>query len=124
MEIESVLESNVVDLTSLKTFFASDKDALIQIIQVYISDTEPRIKTLEESLTNIDYTEIKSISHLLKSSFSLMGIKCSEEIAELEKMADRKEKDSLIKEKLNYIIPICKESIVEYKIILQKLEAL
>nr|WP_298995421.1 Hpt domain-containing protein [uncultured Polaribacter sp.] len=124
MEIESVLESNVVDLTSLKTFFASDKDALIQIIQVYISDTEPRIKTLEESLTNIDYTEIKSISHFLKSSFSLMGINCSEEIAELEKMADRKEKDSLIKEKLNYIIPICKESIVEYKIILQKLEAL
>ncbi|WP_430928998.1 hypothetical protein [Polaribacter marinivivus] len=53
-----------------------------------------------------------------------MGIKCSEEIAELKKMADRKEKDSLIKEKLNYIIPICKESIVEYKVILQKLEAL
>lgn len=124
MDIESVLQSEIVDLSSLKSFFAADKDALTQIIEVYISDTEPRIKILEESLVTIDYKEIKSISHFLKSSLGLMGIKCADDIAELEKMADRKEPEAAIKTKLNYIIPICKESIVEYKRILQAIKSL
>lgn len=123
MNIETILVSEVVDLTSLKDFFASDKDALTQIIQVYISDTEPRVNTLEESLQTVDYPTIKSISHFLKSSFGLMGIQCTKEIAELEKMADNQESEEIVKERLAYIIPICKKSIVEYKRILAELEA-
>ena len=123
MNIQGILVSEVVDLTSLKDFFASDKDALTQIIQVYISDTEPRINTLEESLQTVDYPTIKSISHFLKSSFGLMGIKCTNEIAALEKMADNRESEEIIKERLAYIIPICRESIVEYRRILAELEA-
>lgn len=122
MDIQSILISEVVDLTSLKDFFASDKDSLTQIIQVYISDTEPRINILEESLQTVDYPTIKSISHFLKSSFGLMGIKCTNDIAALEKLADSRESEEIIKEKLAYIIPICRESIVEYKRILDQLE--
>ena len=124
MNIESILKSDVVDLTSLSSFFASDKDALMQIIAVYISDTEPRIARLEYNTNSVDYVELKSVAHFLKSSFGLMGIKCADEIAELEKIADRKEDEAIIKDRLHYIIPIVKESIVEYKSILQKLEAL
>lgn len=124
MDIQTILVSEVVDLTSLKGFFASDKDALTQIINVYLTDTEPRINTLEENLQTVDYPTIKSISHFLKSSFGLMGIECTNEIAELEKMADNQEDEEVIKERLNYVIPICRESITEYRKILAKLEAL
>jgi hypothetical protein len=124
MEIENILISDVVDLSSLKAFFATDKDSLMQLIEVYLSDTEPRIDTLEESIKEIDYASIKSISHFLKSSFGLMGIGCLDEIAELEKQADRKEEKANIIKNLNIVIPICRDSITEYTIILNKLKTL
>lgn len=124
MELEDILKSEVVDLSSIKSFFAEDRDALTQIIEVYISDTEPRIATLEDSLNTVDYPTIKSIAHFLKSSFGLMGIKCADDIAELEKIAERREPETTVKEKLNYIIPICKDSLVEYKRILSDIKAL
>ena len=124
MDIENILISDVVDLSSLKAFFATDKDSLMQLIEVYLSDTEPRIDTLEESIKEIDYASIKSISHFLKSSFGLMGIGCLDEISELEKQADRKEEKANIIKNLNIVIPICRDSITEYTIILNKLKTL
>lgn len=124
MPIETILTSNIVDLTSIKNFFASDKDTLIQLIEVYLTDTAPRIETLEKSLIEVDYDTVKSICHFLKSSFGLMGVSCLEEITAIEKQAQNNENAAIIKENLNYIIPICKESLVEYKSILDKLKAL
>ena len=124
MVIQEILTSSIVDLTSLKEYFSTDKDSLIQLIGVYISDTTPRIDTLEESLTNVDYESVKSICHFLKSSFGLLGIKCLDEISALEKQAQKKESEVIIQEKLNFVLPICRESIVEYKLILARLEAL
>jgi HPt (histidine-containing phosphotransfer) domain-containing protein len=124
MDIQEILTSSIVDLTSLKDFFSTDKDSLIQLIGVYISDTTPRVNTLEESITNIDYEAVKSICHFLKSSLGLMGVKCLEEVANLEKLAQENESEEIIKDGLNYIVPICKDSITEYKLILSRLEAL
>ena len=99
MDIQKVLISNVVDLSSLKEYFASDKDSLIQLIGVYLSDTAPRIDILEESLTKVDYDSVKSICHFLKSSLGLMGVKCLDEIATLEKQAQDNEPEEVIKER-------------------------
>lgn len=124
MDIQKVLISNIVDLSSLKEYFASDKDSLIQLIGVYLSDTAPRIDILEESLTKVDYDSVKSICHFLKSSLGLMGVRCLDEIATLEKQAQNNEPEDIIKERLNYVLPICRESIIEYRLILDGLEAL
>ena len=53
-----------------------------------------------------------------------MGVKCLDEITELEEQARSKVSEEIIKEKLNFVIPICKESIVEYKLILDRLKTL
>ena len=124
MEIETILTSDVVDLTSIKGFFALDKDMLIELIGVYLSDTTPRVETLEKSVTRLDYDAVRSICHFLKSSFGLMGVNCLEEVGALEKQAQNNESEIVIREKLKYILPIIKESISEYKMILNKLEAL
>lgn len=124
MEIEKILTSNVVDLTSIKSFFATDKDMLIQLIGVYLSDTIPRVDTLEKSITTVNYDDVRGICHFLKSSFGLMGVSCLEEVATLEQQAKENESEAVIKERLSYIIPICRESITEYTSILNKLEAL
>lgn len=124
MEIEKILTSDVVDLTSIKSFFATDKDMLIQLIGVYLSDTTPRVATLEKSMTTVNYDDVRGICHFLKSSFGLMGISCLEQVAALEKLAQNNESEEVIKEQLKFVVPICKESIVEYQLILSKLEAL
>lgn len=124
MHLEKILTSDVVDLTSIKSFFASDKDLLIQLINVYLSDTTPRVAILEENLEKLDYETIRSVCHFLKSSIGLMGVNCLEEITILENQARNNENENDIKEKLNFVIPIFKESIIEYQIILNKLEAL
>lgn len=124
MPIESILTSDIVDLTSIKNFFASDKDMLIQLIEVYIMDTTPRIENLEKNLVEVDYDMVKSICHFLKSSFGLMGVSCLKEISETEKQAQNNESELSIIENLNYIIPVCRESLIEYKSILNKLKAL
>lgn len=124
MELEKILTSEVVDLTSLKSFFASDKDMLIQLINVYLSDTTPRISTLEKSLKTVNYKDVIDICHFLKSSLGLMGISCLDDIATLEQLAKQNESEAIIQEKLNKAIPVCKESIAEYTSILEKLQTL
>lgn len=124
MDIQKILTSKIVDLTSLKDFFSSDKDSLMQLIEAYLNDTKPRTELLENYLDEIDYNEIRSICHFLKSSLGLMGVNCLNEVAELEKQAQNKIDENIILDRLNYVIPILKESLDEYNLILSKLKNL
>ena len=124
MDIQNILTSNVVNLNSIKDFFSSDKDMVIQLIEVYLSDTGPRTETLKESLKTVDYVSVKNITHFLKSSLGLMGVDCLKETATLEKLAEAREKEEIIKEILNFIIPLLDESLVEYQLILGRLKSL
>jgi HPt (histidine-containing phosphotransfer) domain-containing protein len=124
MEIKAILKSNLLNLDSLRNFFSEDKNLLIELIDAFLSDTSPRIKVLEKSLIEIDYNAVKDISHFFKSSFGLMGINCLDEIDQLEKLAIKKEKPELIKDKLSTVIKATNNSIVEYEIMLNKLNTL
>lgn len=124
MEIKAILESNLLNLESLKDFFSDDKDLLIELIEAFLSDTSPRIKVLEESLTEIDYNSVKDISHFFKSSFGFMGVNCLDEIDQLEKLAIKKENPKLIQEKISTVINIANNGIAEYEVMLNKLKVL
>ncbi|ARV07839.1 hypothetical protein BTO04_14535 [Polaribacter sp. SA4-10] len=122
MTLKKELKSEIVNLSTIKEYFSEDTSFLIELITAYLSDTIPRIEIIEKSLTEVDYIELKNVSHFLKSSFGLMGIKCLEEIIELENLAKIEAPKKIIHEKLNFIIPICRESIVEYECILKKIK--
>jgi HPt (histidine-containing phosphotransfer) domain-containing protein len=124
MQIENILISEVVDLTSLKSFFSTDKDSLIQLVTVYLSDTQPRLKLLKKSIITVNHEEVRSICHFLKSSLGLMGISCLEEITLLEKKAQNLDTEPAIKESLKYITTVLEDSIIEYQRILDQLKAL
>ena len=124
MEIQAILKSNLLNLESLKEFFSEDKEVLIELINAYISDTSPRIKILEKSLINNDYSAVKDISHFFKSSFGLMGLNCLDEINQLEKLAIKKEEPELIQDKLNTVIKATNNSLKEYEVMLNQLKVL
>lgn len=124
MKLEEILVSEVVDLTSLKTFFATDRIMLIEIIEVFLSDTTTKISILEKNIFKPNYQDVKDICIYLKSSFGLMGINCMNEITELELLSENDESDIISKEKLNHVVLTTKESLTEYKTILDKLKSL
>lgn len=124
MEIEKILKSSIVDTSSLIGYFSTDKDALIQLISVYLADTEPRLDTLKENEDILNYETVRTISHFLKSSLGLMGVSCLNEISELEKKAIDKAPEDTLKKELIFINTSLQESIIEYKRILNALEAL
>lgn len=123
MELEEILSSEVVDLTSLKSFFASDRNMLIEIIRVFLSDTKLKLIQLEKNVLKANYKEIIDICQFLKPSYGLMGLSCLNELIVLEKLASNSKKESLFIDELNEIILNSRESITEYKKILKKLEA-
>ncbi|MEN8835103.1 MAG: hypothetical protein ABF265_03685 [Polaribacter sp.] len=102
MDIEKILNSSIVDTSSLIGYFSSDKDSLIQLILVYLSDTEPRLETLKKNEETLNYETIRSISHFLKSSLGLMGVRCLNEISELEQKAQDKVAEDTLKKELIY----------------------
>jgi hypothetical protein len=124
MKLEEILVSEIVDLTSLKSFFASDKIMLTQIIEVFLSDTTPKIAILEKNIFKHNYKDLIDICNFLKPSFGLMGINCINEITDLEQLSKNDESDIIIKEKLNQVVLTSKESLTEYKTILDKLKSL
>ncbi|KOY53164.1 Hpt domain-containing protein [Polaribacter dokdonensis] len=124
MQIENILTSDVVDLTSLKSFFSTDKDSLIQLVTVYLSDTQPRLELLKKSIITVNHEEVRSICHFLKSSLGLMGVNCLEEITLLEKKAQNLDPEPIIQERLKHITVVLDQSIIEYQRILDQLKAL
>lgn len=124
MQIENILTSEVVDLSSLKSFFSSDKDSLIQLVTVYLSDTKPRLALLKKSMDKVNYEEVRRICHFLKSSLGLMGVSSLQEVISLEKKAQNLDPEPIIKKRLKHIIVVLDESIAEYQRILEQLQAL
>lgn len=124
MKIEKILTSTIVDTSSLIGYFSTDKDSLIQLITVYLSDTEPRVEILKNSEEALDYEAVRSISHFLKSSIGLMGVGCLDEIAALEEKTQHRDAEEGIKKDLVFVNKVLQESVLEYKRILEELEAL
>lgn len=124
MSLNKAIRSDILDLKYIKEYFSEDQHFTIELIEGYLSDTIPKVDILEKNLINLDYDEVKNISHFFKPSFSLMGIKCLQEIIDLEKLAENKAPKNEIYKRINFIIPICRESILEYKRILNEIKTI
>lgn len=124
MEIEKILTSTIVDTSSLIGYFSTDKESLIQLITVYLSDTEPRVEILKNSEEALDYEAVRSIAHFLKSSIGLMGVGCLDEIVALEEKTQHRDAEEEVKKDLVFVNKVLQESVLEYKRILEELEAL
>ncbi|MCL7753509.1 hypothetical protein [Polaribacter sp. Z022] len=122
MDFKRFLESKILDLSSIKSFFSDDKELLIELIAVFINDTKPKVKVLENNITNLNFTEVREISHFFKSSFGLMGINCVDDLTILEDLAIKKENPKLITSKLKSVVSLCNKCIVDYESILKNLE--
>ena len=66
MSLNKAIRSDILDLKYIKEYFSEDQHFTIELIEGYLSDTIPKVDILEKNLINLDYDEVKNISHFLK----------------------------------------------------------
>lgn len=113
---------SVLDLNYLNECFDNDNELKINVINVFLEQSNFKIDELTISITEKNYTEIKNISHFLKSSFVTMGLKCYKQLIELEALGIQKGPIEKIRKNFDEMIIIYNAGIKEYQSLLKNLE--
>ena len=120
---KQTLTSDIVDLTYLNEYFLGERAPLIDVITMFLEQTKKKIEELQNAIKDEDYSLIKKTAHFLKSSFSMMGLPCYDDISKLEMMGAQKEKITTITTLFKSITPSYRASIREFEFILKKLKS-
>jgi HPt (histidine-containing phosphotransfer) domain-containing protein len=110
-------KGKVTDLSYLAETVGGNKAAMKDIIRMFFEQISEDLVTLHEAIVQADYQKIRSISHKMKSSVSLMGITVLgpllEEMESLAGSAVGIEKIREMNEKLRFI---CKQAVGEIEL--------
>jgi CheY-like chemotaxis protein/HPt (histidine-containing phosphotransfer) domain-containing protein len=86
-----------VNIDSFREYCGDDKDFENAIIEQYLKDFPQYLSTLRKSILTKNFSEIKFISHKMKSSVALFGLnETRNQLALLEKYALMKDIDNII----------------------------
>jgi CheY-like chemotaxis protein len=112
------ITSGVTDLTFLRQFTEGDQVALQRYIHIYIEKTEQHLKRLQQAIESNDFGEIKTVVHIMKGHFKMMGMSATIKLAmQAELMVEEEDYVACLRD-LHNLIDQCKLSIRE----LQKVE--
>jgi len=122
-DVKQTLTSDILDLTYLNECFLGERAPLIDVITMFLEQTKKKIEELQNAIKDEDYSLIKKTAHFLKSSFSMMGLSCYDDISKIEMMGAQKEKITAISTLFKNITPSYRASIREFEFILKKLKS-
>ncbi|NQW35420.1 MAG: Hpt domain-containing protein [Flavobacteriales bacterium] len=122
-DVKQTLTSDILDLTYLNECFLGERAPQIYVITIFLEQTKKKIEELQNAIKDEDYSLIKKTAHFLKSSFSMMGLSCYDDISKLEMMGTQKEKITTISTLFKSITPSYRASIREFEFILKKLKS-
>ena len=80
-------EESLISLSYLFALSAGDKMFEMEIIKLYLEQTPSLIKRLEVAIEESNFELIQFVTHKLRSSFSVMGIKENGMLQSLEEKA-------------------------------------
>lgn len=110
---------DVCDLKYLTETMGGNKKLIKEIMDVFLKQVPQDLSGLNGAVSKLDYLNIKSFAHTLKSSVSIMGISVlapilyeMEELAKGAASPDRY-RDEKIKKLNNQLNSICKQAIEE-----------
>ncbi|AZJ35129.1 Hpt domain-containing protein [Tenacibaculum singaporense] len=107
--------SEIVDLDFLNRNLSDDTDLYIEMISVFLTESKKKITTLKKASNEEDFTLIKEVSHFLKSSFTIMGLKSKDLLLEIEELSSQSKNIKRVKSLINLVIDNYNESIIEYE---------
>ena len=105
---------SVCELMYLKEMMKGNKKSILGVIDVFLIQISEELFSLNEAVSQTNYAIIKSFSHTMKSTVSIMGISCLvpllKEMEDLAKIAGGIEKITELNQQLNLI---CEKAIEE-----------
>ena len=69
-----------LDLSHLKQFADGNEEFMLEIIEIFISQTPEQLQEMQEAATHSDWTAVRGIAHKLKSSLALIGVQQAQEL--------------------------------------------
>ncbi|USH01046.1 response regulator [Grimontia kaedaensis] len=98
LEVPASLPGTIIELDPevLKKLFWGDTETYVEVLGEFIKHCEPELNTLADFQAPYDFTEIKMLSHKLKtSSRSIGAIELSDLCMQIEKSAETENQDTV-----------------------------
>ena len=112
-----------INLDYLREMSMGDEDFVVEIIHMFIGQIPANLQKLLEFTHNQQWKELKELTHKMKSSMMLIGIKELEEIfVDLQLYAVNPGKTALIEPMVLRAKQICEIAIEDLKVELKELE--
>jgi len=90
-------ESNHLDLTLLREAMGSDTDMIMEMLELFKSETEHSLQELELAVKSVDHESVANIAHSIKGSCANMGASEMREIALQLEQQSRNQPDKPLK---------------------------
>ncbi len=114
INIDSDGYSNVCNFNYLSETMGGNKKLIQEIMDVFLKQVQEELNAINEAILKTDYATIKSFSHKMKSTVSIMGISLLtpilKEMEDLGASGENIEKINILNTRLN---SICKQAITE-----------
>jgi HPt (histidine-containing phosphotransfer) domain-containing protein len=110
------MKGKAYDLKHVKLFLGDDKQQLINMITIFLSETPLTLTDLNNNLNEKNYDEVKFYAHKLKSSIDLFQINgLQDDIRTLEQLASGQEDIPSIDKYVNSITSTMEDVLGEIK---------
>jgi signal transduction histidine kinase/CheY-like chemotaxis protein len=110
-------KAGIIDLSYLQDISMGDVDFEQTILQQFMIQVPQELKEMNEAITDMDFVQIKSIAHGMKSSVSYMGLneRLHPILHRMETEATNSEKQPHFEEDYNDVRLVCEQAILEAK---------
>lgn len=97
--------TKVTNLSALETMLNGDKEVIVSLVNVFISESSQTISDFEASLTNKNWESLYHLAHKLRPSVEYLGLYCiQKQVEQVEELTRKREKLDLMPDLVNDII--------------------
>lgn len=108
------IPDHVCDLNYLDEIMGGKQNLILEIIDVFLKQVPQELSSLNDAISKADFAIIKSISHTMKSSVSILGIEILKPILqEMESLGGAGKEIERIKVLYIELNKICKQALLE-----------
>lgn len=113
--------SKVLDLSYLNENLGGNKEMLQQLIELFLNQSPDKIAGLQKSIDEKNFEGIRETAHFLKSSFTIMGLQCKNDLIEIENLSKEQRQLDRIAFLSKLVFKNYEESVEEYNKIIASL---
>ena len=123
-KLEMAEKSNCTDLSYLKKITKSNPNLMIQMIELYLTQTPVLINSMKDNLANKNWTLLSAAAHKIVPSFGIVGInhQCEEVAKKIQELSATGQESNKIVDLVLHLEQVCLQACDELRQELQKIK--